>query len=96
MEYLFEFLLDLVLEGSIEASKNEKIPKYIRYPIIVFISFFFLLIIGLILWVGFSLLKENLACGLFFLFLGLFMLGMGIIKFRKLYLVKKSKKTIFL
>jgi len=48
MECLFEFILELVFEGSIEVSKSNKIPKYIRYPLIVIISLFFIAVIGLI------------------------------------------------
>ena len=29
MEYVFEFILELLLESGIEASKSSKIPKYI-------------------------------------------------------------------
>ena len=30
MEYIFEFILELVFEGSIELSKSNKLPKYIK------------------------------------------------------------------
>lgn len=31
MEYLFKFILELFIEGSIEASQSPKIPKPLRF-----------------------------------------------------------------
>ena len=41
MDYIIEFLLELVFEGTFEISKSEKVPKYIRYPLIVLVLLFF-------------------------------------------------------
>ncbi len=88
MEYLFEIILELLFEGSIEISKSKKIPKYIRYPLIAIIASFFLAIIGLILFVGIISLKENILLGIFFILIGLFMFIASIIKFKNMYLTK--------
>ena len=93
MEYIFEFILELVLEGSIEVSKSNKIPKYIRYPLIVIIALFFIAVIGLIFLVGILSLKENIFLGILFILIGLFMFIMSVIKFRKTYLIKTSKSN---
>ncbi len=90
MEYLFEFILELVFEGSLEASKSTKIPKIIRYPLIVMIALFFLAVIGIIFITGILSLKESKLVGIFFILIGLFMLIMSIIKFRKTYLTKTN------
>ena len=92
MEYIFEFILELVIEGSIEVSKNNKIPKYIRYPLIVIIALFFIAVIGVIFLAGILSLKENVILGIFFIFIGLFMFIMSIVKFRKRYLIRTNKK----
>lgn len=92
MEYLFEFILELVLEGSIELSKSNKTPKYIRYPLIIIISLFFIAVIGLIFFVGILSLKENILLGILFILIGLFMFIMSVIKFRKAYIIKTNKK----
>lgn len=94
MEYLIEFILELVFEGSIEASKNNKIPKYIRYPLIAIIILFFIAVIAIIFLAGFLSLKENIIVGIIFILLGLFILVMSIIKFRKTYLNKTNKKQL--
>ncbi len=89
MEYLFEFILEFVFEGSIEASKNSKIPKYIRYPLIVIIALFFITIIGLVFLAGILSLNKNIFVGIFFIVIGILMFVMGVINFRKTYLMKK-------
>lgn len=91
MEYLFEFILELVLEGCIEASKSSKIPKWIRYPLIAVISLFFIAVIGLIIFTGFLSLKENILVGMLLISIGFIMVIMSMIKFRKFYLIKLNE-----
>lgn len=92
MEIIFEFILELILESGIEASKSRNIPKYIRYPLIGIISLFFIAVIGIIFLVGILLLKENIPLGIFLMLIGLILFIMCIIKFKKTYLIKTSKK----
>ena len=92
MEYIFEFILELVLEGSIEVSKSSKIPKYVRYPLIGIISLFFIAVIGLIFFTGILSLKENILLGILLILVGLLLLIMSVIKFRKIYLTKINKE----
>ena len=88
MEFLFELIFELIIEGGIEASKSEKIPKCIRYLLIAIISLFFIAVIGLIFFSGILLLNENILIGMFFILLGIIMLLLSIFKFRKAYLNK--------
>ena len=37
MEFLFEILLELILEGTMTASQNKKVPKAVRVFLIVLI-----------------------------------------------------------
>ncbi len=92
MEFLFEFILELVFEGSIEISKNSKIPKYIRYPLIVIIALFFIAVIEIIFLAGILSLRKNILLGVLFILLGLFMAIMSVKKFRKTYFTKIGKK----
>ncbi len=92
MEYLLEFILEIALEaseiateGSFEAGKNKKIPKYIRYPLIVIISLIYIAIIGLILVAGILSLKDETLVGIILILIGLSMLIVSIIKIRKMY-----------
>lgn len=95
MEFLFEFVMELImelfLEGAMEASKSSKIPKYVRYPLIVIIILFFVAVIGLIFLAGILVLEKNVFVGILLILIGLWMLIMSAIKFRKTYLSRKNK-----
>ncbi len=91
MDYLIEFLVELILEGTLEASKSKKIPKTIRYFLIGIISLFFILIIGMIILTGILYIKENVMGALFLIILGIIMLILSIVKFRQIYLDKANK-----
>ncbi len=93
MEYLFEFILELVLEGSIEASKSKKVPKPIRYMLITLIVLFFIAVIGIIFVAGFLSLKKSLIVGIFLILIGLIMLIGSYIKFKSTYLNMKGKNN---
>lgn len=92
MEILFEIILELIIEGSIEASieasKSRKVPKAIRCLLILLISSLFLSMLGLIFFVGISSLKKTTIGGFAILLLGVVLLIVGIIKFKKVYLDK--------
>lgn len=86
MEFILEYILELALEGGIEASKSSKIPKPVRYLIIAVITMFFVAVIGIIFLAGILILKESIIFGILLLLLGLFLLVRGVIMFRKTYM----------
>jgi len=88
MEYIFEFIAELVLEGSIGVSTSSRIPKYIRYPLIGILSLFFIAVIGLVFFTGILSLKENILSGILLILVGSFLLVMSVIGFRKAYWTK--------
>ncbi|MBQ8170410.1 MAG: hypothetical protein IJZ95_00320 [Oscillospiraceae bacterium] len=90
MDILFEFIIELILEGTIELSKSIKVPKFIRYPLIVIIALLFIGVIGIIMFAGIVSFQQNLILGIVLIALALLMLIMGISKFRKTYLSKKN------
>ena len=74
MDILFEFFLELIVDGVIETSGNKKLSRWIRYPLIALVVLFFGAVIALI----------------FYLSLGLLLLVGTVLKFRKLYFEKQS------
>ncbi len=88
MDFIFELILELALEGSIEASKNIKLPKPIRYFFICLIVFFFTAVIGIVFLAGILIFKDNIYASLFIIAIGIFMLVASIMKFKKVYLNK--------
>lgn len=91
MDIVFEFLVELLAEGTIEISKSKKVSKWLRYPLIALIVLFFSLVILGIFALGIIMLKENLLLSVILILLSLFMLIAGILKFRKTYIDKKKK-----
>lgn len=81
--------MELVLEGSIEASKSSKIPKPVRYLITAMIVLLFIAFIGFIFWVGVIVLNDNIPAGIFLILMGAVMALLGVIKFIKTYLTKR-------
>lgn len=92
MDFIFELLLELITEETVELSKNRKVPKCIRCLLIVIIVLFFAGIIGITLFAAFVTIKENLILGIILIAASLLMLVMGIVKFRKTYLMRKNIK----
>ena len=89
MDIIFELLLELVLEGTVELSKSVHVPKFIRYPLIALLALLSIGVIGIIFAVGVWILGENVLLGLLFIALALLMAVMGIRKLRKAYLTRK-------
>ena len=92
MDFLFELLLELILEGTVELSKSIKVPKYIRYLLIGLIVLFFIAVIGIVLIAGFVSLEQNLLQGFLIIALAIFLLIMSIVKFKKTYLTRRNRQ----
>jgi len=86
-----EFLIELILDLALGASTYDKILKPIRYLLIILISLFYLSFVVFIEYLGISLLKDNLLNGILVIIIGLIVLLICILAFRKTYL-KKVKK----
>lgn len=93
MEFIFELIIELLLEGATEVSSNNKISKWIRYPILFLLSFFYLAVILLIIFVGLLLFEENIIAAIFFIALGIFFLIFSIKKFKSVYLERTTNES---
>lgn len=91
MEFLFELLLELAAEGTVELSKSVRVPRPVRFLLIGIIVLFSVAVIGVMLLASIMALKENVFFGIVLLAITLFMLVMGVIKFRDTYLRKKAQ-----
>ena len=80
MEYVIEFILDLLVDGTIEILPNKKVPKWIRYPLGIFVGLFmFAVIIGIFV-LGILIFGESLIAGILMLALGFVLLVCAIYK----------------
>lgn len=93
MEFIFELIIELLLEGATEVSSNKKISKWIRYPILFLLVFFYLAIILLIIFVGILMIERNLIAALLFIALGIFFLIFSIKKFKSVYLERTTNES---
>lgn len=85
MEFVFELLGEIFFEGIIEIIKNQKISKWIRYPLFLLISAFYLAIFGIILIIWIKLFaKKEILGGVVVLFIVILLLILYIGFFRKL------------
>ena len=90
MEFIFELIAEIVSELVFEGSKNNKINKFIRYPLIALVIAFFSGGIFLIIFLGIKMWDENIVGSVFFLAIGVFMFIAAIRAFIKEYIKKKS------
>lgn len=90
MDFIIELVLDLLLEGGMEACKSTWVPKFIRYPLAALILLFFAAVTGLVLYAGAGMVKEGSLGGIFFLALGLLMVVFVCGKVRELYARRKA------
>jgi len=91
MEFLMEFILELVFDGILELTKSNKVPRPIRYMILGIIALFLIIVIGLLYLGAFLSLKENMIGFVLFFLLATFLLISLIMKFREEYLIRKNK-----
>ena len=94
MELLFEFIFDLIFEGSVEVAKSRKVSKWIRYPIIAILSLFMLLVIIVIGFVGIAMIlsKESYSTyiGLIFIVFDIILIISGTKKIIKELKLRKT------
>ena len=87
-----ELIVELLLEGSLEASQSKKVPKPLRYILLGFVLLFFIFIIGAIILLGISvLMKDNVLSGIIVILFGILLAVLSIIRFRKDYIKKKDE-----
>lgn len=86
MELIIELIIELMLEGTFELSKNLKTPKWLRYPLIVFVLLFFIAVIAIIFIVGYLALKESVIIGLLLIVIAISFSVYSIAKFIDIYL----------
>lgn len=84
MDFLIEFLGELLIEGSMELATNKKISKWIRYPLIMLLSIFYSIIIFEILYLGLKLMHENIIISMILILISILLLiGTFIVFYRK-------------
>ncbi|MBQ6841069.1 MAG: hypothetical protein IJO63_03010 [Bacilli bacterium] len=91
-DIVFEFILEIFFEGSLELTKNKKISKWIRYPLMFLIILLFVGVIALMLAVAIAMYKTSILASLFLIGLTIFMLVGSVAKLRNVWM-KQNDKT---
>ena len=89
MDILFEIIIDLFFEGSLEICSNKKISKWIRYPLLIILTLSIIILILGLLILGISLFKENIIISLILIVCSILLIIGSIIKFKNLYNERK-------
>lgn len=91
MDFIIELIFEFLFDGMLETSKSNRVPKFIRYPlIIIIIILFFILVIGFIFIVSILSFKESIIAGILLIIIDLFLFVGSIYKFRKEYFSKNN------
>ena len=83
MDDLFEFIFEFLFEFGSEVSKDKKVSKWIRYPLIILLAILFLGVIGVVVVAGIAAISTNFLVAFLFFTLAIFLFIGGIYKFRK-------------
>lgn len=91
---MLEFICELIFEGIEEISTNRKIRKWVRYPLILLVTLFYLAVIGFMFLLGIKAAStKDYIIAIVFFSLALFFFIGTILKFRKMYFSKKQKNN---
>jgi len=93
MDLVTEFIIEVILEGIVELIQNKKISKWVRYPLLIIISAFYVFILGMLGMILPSAFKESIYIG-FTLSCLEFVLVIGIIYIIRIIIIKKHTKEI--
>ena len=86
MEFIIEFVLDLLFEGGQEICRNQKISKWIRYPVLVLIALMFAAVVLLLFVLSWTMWDESVPGSLLIAAIGIALTAAIVIKVRKEYL----------
>lgn len=89
MDFIFEIVGEILIEGAFEIISNKKIPKWIRYPILMFITLFYSLIVGTFIYLGLDFLKKSIITSLIIFLIAIFLIIMIVV-----VIIKNKKKHL--
>ena len=83
MDFILEFLGELLFEGALYTTTNRKISKWIRYPLLIIIFSFFAFIAFGLFALGWKLLAKQPLVSMIFFTLDGMIIYYGITFFKK-------------
>lgn len=89
MDFIIEVIGEIIIESLFELSTNKKVPKWIRYPLLILVISALTSIIILMIYLGFKLMMDNLLVGLIIIGLATLIFILVFMAFRKKLKVNK-------
>lgn len=83
MDFFIELIGEILIEGSFELATNNKISKWIGYPILLLLIIFYSIIIFGILFIGINSINENLGLSIILIVISIVLLIGTIVAFRR-------------
>lgn len=87
MDFVFEVLFDIILDGCTDIVKEKKIPLFIRILCAAILAIFYIGIVGLLLCIGIS--NQNIIIFLIAVLAALFIILGSVSKLKK---IRKRRK----
>ena len=84
MDMLIEILLEIIIEGALEAAESKKVPMPVRILLAAGVVLIFGAVVGMLLWNG--VIRKSLLliiCGVLFLALVILLAANKITRFQK-------------
>lgn len=84
MDMLIEILLEIIIEGSLEAAESKKVPMPVRILLAAGVVLIFGAVVGMLIWNG--VIRKSLLliiCGVLFLALVILLAANKITRFQK-------------
>ena len=93
MDFIFEAIFELIIEGGIAIGTNKKYSKWIRYPLLFLAGVTYVGLIALFVFIGFDVLGDGLWRAIVMWLFALAFVIATIWAFRKEYKGYKKKKS---
>lgn len=93
MDFIFEAIFEIILEGGIAIGTNEKYSKWIRYPLLFLAGVTYVGLIALFVFIGFLVLEDGLWRAIVMWVFALAFIVFTIWSFRQEYKRYKKKKS---
>ena len=75
MDIIVELLVEIIVDGSIEAASSKRVPKWIRICLGTFVVLLFLFLCGVVLLAAVACARDKIWVGFGLLLILLFILG---------------------
>lgn len=93
MDFIFEAIFELIIEGGIAIGTNQKVSKWIRYPLLLLAGVVYFGLIALFVLLGFLVMEDGLWRAIVMWVFSLAFIIATIWAFREEYKRYKKKKS---